>query len=61
MDLKKYKIKNEAYTGDGILYNSDFLNDLPVNDAIEKAIEVINKNIMFLIFILILFKMRRES
>ena len=43
VDVKKFAIKNEAYTEDGILFNSDFLNDLPVSKAIEKAIEVINK------------------
>jgi len=42
-DPKKFKISNEAYTEDGILFNSDFLNDLTVNKAIEKAIEVITK------------------
>jgi len=42
-DSKKFKIENEAYTEDGILYNSDFLNDLTVNKAIEKAIEIITK------------------
>ena len=30
---------NEAYTGDGILFNSDFLNDLSVEDAIKKSIQ----------------------
>ncbi len=46
VDPKKFKINNEAYTEDGILFNSDFLNDLTVNKAIEKATEVItNKKI----------------
>tara|TARA_B110000438_G_C15808908_1_gene648707 strand:+ start:49 stop:2595 length:2547 start_codon:yes stop_codon:yes gene_type:complete len=40
-DPNKFKIKNEAYTENGILFNSDFLNNLPVNKAIEKAINVI--------------------
>ena len=40
----KFKIDNEAYTGDGILFNSDFLNELPVSKAIEKAIDMITKN-----------------
>ena len=40
----KFKITDEAYTEDGILFNSDFLNDLTVDKAIEKAIEVIAKN-----------------
>ena len=42
---KKFKITNEAYTEDGILFNSDFLNNLTVSEAIEKAIEVIEKKI----------------
>ena len=43
VDTTKFKIDNEAYTEDGILFNSDFLNDLTVSKAIEKAIEVITK------------------
>ncbi len=42
-DPTKFKIVNEAYTGDGILFNSDFLNNLTVDKAIEKAIEVITR------------------
>jgi len=38
-----FKITNEAYTDDGILFNSEFLNDLTVSKAIDKAIEVITK------------------
>ncbi len=38
-----FDIEREAYTENGILFNSDFLNDLPVSKAIEKAIEVITK------------------
>ena len=34
---------DEAYTEDGILFNSDFLNNLTVDKAIEKAIKVITK------------------
>jgi len=40
---KKFHIKNEAFTEDGILYNSQFLNDLSVSDAINKAIDTISK------------------
>ena len=36
MDATKFVIKNEAFIGDGILFNSDFLNNLTVNKAIEK-------------------------
>ena len=43
-DPKKFKINNEAYIEDGILFNSDFLDNLTVNEAIKKAIEVIKKN-----------------
>jgi len=43
MDPSKFKINDEAYTGDGVLFNSDFLNNLTVNKAIDKAIEVIAK------------------
>ena len=39
----KFIIKNEAYTEDGILFNSNFLNNLTVNQAIEKIIKVITK------------------
>ena len=38
-----FVIKNEAFTDDGILFNSEFLNNLTVNQAIEKIINVINK------------------
>jgi len=43
VDDKKFKINNEAYTEDGILFNSDFLNNLTVSQAIKEAIEVITK------------------
>jgi len=39
----KFVIKKEAFTEDGILFNSDFLNNLTVNQAIEKIIKVITK------------------
>ena len=39
----EFIIKNEAFTEDGILFNSDFLNNLTVNEAIEKIITVISK------------------
>jgi len=44
IEPKKFKIDKEAYTDDGILFNSEFLNNLTVSKAIEKAIEVITKN-----------------
>ena len=40
---EQFVIKNEAYTEDGILFNSEFLNDLTVNQAIEKIIKIITK------------------
>jgi len=43
VDGKKFYIKNEAFMEDGILYNSQFLNDLSVSDAIKKAIDIISK------------------
>ena len=46
IDPKKFIIKNEAFTEDGILFNSDFLNNLTVNEAIEKAIKVITEKKM---------------
>ena len=42
IDANKFVIKDKAYTEDGVLFNSEFLNDLKVSDAIEKAIEVIS-------------------
>jgi len=45
-DAAKFKVTKEAYTEDGILFNSNFLNNLTVEKAIAKAIEVItNKNL----------------
>ena len=43
LDASKFVIKNEAFTDDGVLFNSDFLNNLSVNQAIEKIIKVITK------------------
>ena len=43
INADKFIIKDEAFTEDGILFNSDFLNNLTVNQAIEKAIKVITK------------------
>jgi leucyl-tRNA synthetase len=39
----EFKIKDEAFTDNGILFNSNFLNNLTINDAIEKAIEKITE------------------
>jgi len=41
VEANKFIIKKEAYTEDGILFNSSFLNNLSVNQAIEKIIKVI--------------------
>ncbi|GAB4525081.1 MAG: leucine--tRNA ligase [Amphiplicatus sp.] len=37
-DPATFRIEDEAYTGPGTIYNSDFLNGLSVDDAIEAAI-----------------------
>ncbi|MGE0409778.1 MAG: leucine--tRNA ligase [Amphiplicatus sp.] len=37
-DAASFAIGEEAYAGPGTLFNSDFLNGLPVDEAIEKAI-----------------------
>ena len=42
---KNFEIKNEAYTGEGYLYNSKFLDGLKApNESIVKAIEFLEKN-----------------
>ena len=43
IEASKFYIKNEAYTDDGILFNSNFLNGLTVYQAIEKAIKIISQ------------------
>ena len=43
IEPNNFIIKNEAFTGDGILFNSKFLNDLSVSQAIEKIIKIISK------------------
>tara|TARA_Y100000590_G_scaffold435293_1_gene554547 strand:- start:4366 stop:6906 length:2541 start_codon:yes stop_codon:yes gene_type:complete len=43
VNISEFVIKNEAFTGDGILFNSSFLNNLTVSQAIEKSIKVITK------------------
>ena len=43
VDASKFKITNQAFTEDGILFNSDFLNNLSVNKAIDKIIKIITK------------------
>ena len=35
-----------AYTGDGVIYNSDFLNGLSIADARKKAVEELKRNAM---------------
>ncbi len=42
---KDFEINNEAYTGDGFLYNSNFLDGLKVpNESVVKTIEFLEKN-----------------
>ena len=43
-DSKKYKITNEAYTGDGKIINSDFLNNLTVTEGKSRIIQEVEKN-----------------
>ncbi len=43
VETKEFIIKDKAFTENGVLFNSDFLDNLTVNDAIKKAIEVITK------------------
>ena len=43
-DPKKYKITNEAYTGDGKIINSDFLNNLNVTEGKSRIIQEVEKN-----------------
>lgn len=38
-DSASYTIANEAYTGDGSIFNSDFLNGMSVNDAKSAALK----------------------
>jgi len=42
-DEKTYKITDEAYTGDGKIFNSDFLNNLTVEKGKKKIISEIEK------------------
>ncbi len=42
-DESEFLIKEEAFVGDGVLFNSDFLNGLSVSDAIQKSIKEISK------------------
>ena len=45
-DTNQTNQKNEAYTGDGVLINSEFLNDLTISDAKQKIVkEIENKKI----------------
>ncbi len=38
-DTATFAVADKAYTDDGVIYNSDFLNGLSTDDAIEAAIE----------------------
>jgi leucyl-tRNA synthetase len=43
-DIKDFKISDEAYTGKGIIFNSDFLNNLKVpEESIPQAIKILDK------------------
>ena len=43
VEATKFVIKNEAFTEDGILFNSNFLNNLTVTAAIQKIIKVVTE------------------
>ena len=43
---KSFAIKDEAYTGAGSLYNSEFLNGLSIDDAKAKVIEIFEEKSM---------------
>ena len=43
-EASDFKIENEAYTGDGKIINSDFLNDFNVEEGKAKVIKEIEKN-----------------
>ena len=43
IEASQFIIKKEAFTEDGILFNSNFLDGLTVNEAIKKIIKVITK------------------
>ena len=43
-DAATHTITDEAYTGDGVIYNSRFLDGLSTKDAIARAIEELQKN-----------------
>ena len=42
-EADKFTIKNQAFTEDGILFNSNFLDNLTVDQAIQKIIKVITE------------------
>jgi len=42
-DGSEFIIKNKAFTEDGILFNSKFLNNFTVNDAIKKIIKILTQ------------------
>ena len=40
----KYKVQNEAYTGTGVIINSEFLNGLKVpEESIQKTIDILEE------------------
>ena len=42
--VKKYEDLDKAYTDDGILINSSFLNNLSVKEAIDLSIKKLEEN-----------------
>ena len=43
LNASEFTIKNEAFTEEGVLFNSGFLDNLNVSQAIEKIIKIITK------------------
>jgi len=43
VNAEKFIVKTKAFTEDGILFNSDFLDNLTVNQAIKKIIKIVTK------------------
>ena len=45
-DEATFRVKEEAYTGDGKIINSDFLNGMTIEDAKEKVISLLSEKNM---------------
>ena len=45
-DETTFRVKEEAYTGDGKIINSEFLNGMTIEDAKEKVISLLSEKNM---------------